>query len=187
MLKSLKSKKHLFVPLSILIFFLTGCKSPEAARKETDPNAGFTEFLRKYEPTFKPSMYNDPVEKILQDEKREREAVEAARVMKIAPPETIPGFRVQVNFTPEIDAANRTRDSLLTLLPDDLTYVVYETPYYKIRVGNYADRSDANMMLKKLTSLGFKDSWVVPDRIIINPPPRIPDGYIQPEIQPRFR
>lgn len=149
-----------------------------------EPNSELNAFLQKYEKTFQPSNYNDELTEILQQEKKEREIIEAARVFKIAPPETIPGFRAQVMFTSEIEEANSVRDSIFNILPEEWNYIVYETPYYKIRVGNFIDRADANMMVKKLFSLGFKDAWVVPDRIIKNPPRRIPDSYIQPDIQP---
>lgn len=149
-----------------------------------DPNNEFNSFLQKYEKTFQPTEYNDEVDFILQEDKKERDIIEAARVLKIAPPETIPGFRAQVIFTSEIEEANRVRDSLLNMLSDEWTYIVYETPYYKVRVGNFIERASANMLVKKLSTIGYKDAWVVPDRIIKNPPNRIPDSFIQPDLQP---
>lgn len=184
-LKNQQNKSRLFLNGLIILFsLLIGCKSPEAARKGMEPNSELNAFLQKYEKTFQPSNYNDELTEILQQEKKEREIIEAARVFKIAPPETIPGFRAQVIFTPEIEEANRVRDSLLNLLSDEWIYIVYETPYYKVRVGNFIERAEANMLVKRLNGIGYKDAWVVPDRIIKNPPRRIPDSYIQPEIQP---
>lgn len=184
-LKNLLNSNRSFLNGLIILFSLfVGCKSPEATRKGIEPNRELNAFLQKYEKTFQPSDYNDEIAVILKEEKKEREIIEAARVFKIAPPETIPGFRTQVIFTSEIEEANRVRDSLLNLLNDEWTYIVYETPYYKVRVGNFIERAEANMLVKKLNSIGYKDAWVVPDRIIKNPPHRIPDTYIQPEIQP---
>ncbi|MBI5475483.1 MAG: SPOR domain-containing protein [Ignavibacteriales bacterium] len=163
---------------------MAGCKSPDASRKELNTKSELNEFLTKYEGTFQPSKYNNDVATILRDEKKERDIIEAAKVLKIAPPETIPGFRAQVMFTPEIDEANQLRDSISNILPDEWNYMVYETPYYKIRVGNFIDRAEANMMVKRLTSLGFKDAWVVPDKIIKNPTPKLPELQIIPDLQP---
>jgi hypothetical protein len=188
MLGSLKNQNNKYLPFLVcvvtLLVIFAGCKSPEASRKETNDKTELNSFLAKYENTFQPAKYNDDVAVILRDEKKERDAIEAAKVFKIAPPETIPGFRAQVMFTSEIEEANSVRDSISNILPEEWNYVVYETPYYKIRVGNFIDRADANMMVKKLSSLGFKDAWVVPDKIIKDPTPKLPDLEIQPDFQP---
>jgi hypothetical protein len=59
-------------------------------------------------------------------------------------------------------------------LPDEWVYLVYDLPYYKVRVGNYAEKEAANESVKKLVSLGYADAWVVPERILKNPPPPPP-------------
>jgi len=139
------------------------------------------EFLAAYEPTFNPSDYDPAVTVLKQREEDRHNALVASAVVSTALPETIPGFRVQVLFTQEIDEANRTRDSLSGLLRDDWIYIVYDVPYYKVRVGNFADRPSANQILKKLTGLGYTDAWIVPDNVIKNPPTRFPDIDIEPE------
>jgi hypothetical protein len=173
------------INLSYLLFLLAsltmwGCSgSRESSDKAVHENT-LQEFLGAYEPTFKPSDYDPDLTTLKQREQERHDAIFASTVVSTALPETIPGFRVQVLFTQEIDEATRVHDSLATSLPDDWTYIVYDVPYYKVRVGNFPDRPSANQVLKKLTGLGYTDAWIVPDNVIKNPPGRIPDTFIEP-------
>lgn len=175
--------------LSIIIFLLIitinpGCKTTEEAEKEKIVETGVNEFLAKYEKTFDPGAYDEDVDTIIQLVKRQREIIEPSKIVAILPPETIQGFRVQVLFTPDIQQANRLRDELTERLTDTWTYIVHDAPYYKIRVGNHIDRPSAATMMKKLHGMGYKDAWIVPDKIIKNPLPLPPDALIEATKQP---
>jgi hypothetical protein len=139
------------------------------------------QFLNKYEPEFNPSDYDADVSIVRQEEKAQREAIQIAAVTTVAIPETIPGFRVQVLFTQDIEQADSAKDDLANLVPEEWVYVVYDAPYYRVRVGNYTNRSAASQMLSKLIKLGYKDAWVVPDNVVENPLPKTPDTFIEPE------
>jgi len=141
------------------------------------------EFFLKYEKTFNPSAYDPAPTLIKQEENAQHTALESAKIMITAVPETIPGFRIQVLFTQEIDQANHLRDSLDALLPQEWLYIVYDSPYYKVRVGNYEERNEANPLLKQLNTMGFRDAWIVPDNIIKNLPQKPPEVDIEPEKQ----
>jgi len=86
-------------------------------------------------------------------------------------PDTVPGFRVQVMITQEIDRANAMKDSLVRVMRGEWIYIVYHPPYYKVRIGNYTDRFAADETLDRLRRNGLSAAWVVPDRIVRNPPP----------------
>jgi hypothetical protein len=164
----------------IILLLIAGCGSSKKIEKEKSGEE-LKEFLAKYEKTFDPSAYNPEVESIKVEEKNVHNAIESANTVEVALPETIPGFRIQVLFTPEIDEANQIRDSLNTYIPEEWTYIVFDAPYYKVRIGNFMERYEAQALLRRLVSLGFSESWVVPDKVVKNPPPRPSD---QPEIQP---
>ena len=173
--------KFYFLYLIFVSFIAWGCSgSRGSSDKEAHENT-LQEFLAAYEPTFNPSDYDPDITILKQREQERHDAIAASAVVATALPETIPGFRVQVLFTQEIDEANLVRDTLSTVLPDDWTYIVYDVPYYKVRVGNFPDRPSANQVLKKLTGLGYTDAWIVPDNVIKTPPARIPDIFIEPE------
>ncbi|HEV8537793.1 MAG TPA: SPOR domain-containing protein, partial [Bacteroidota bacterium] len=115
------------------------------------------------------------------EEQKQFEALSTATVYTPALPETIPGFRVQALLTQDIDEADMAQRNLEQQLPDEHMYMVYDAPYYKIRVGNFPDRSGANLTLRRLVGLGYKDAWIVPDNVLKRPPPKLPDVFIEPK------
>jgi hypothetical protein len=155
----------------IFLLLIAGCSSSKRVEKEK-PDEGLKEFLAKYEKTFDPSAYNPEVDSIKVEEQHVHDAVESANAVEIALPETIPGFRIQVVFTPEIEEATLIRDSVNAFVPEEWIYVVFDEPYYKVRIGNFAERYEAQALLRRLISMGFNEAWIVPDKIIKNPPPR---------------
>lgn len=156
--------------LALGIFFL-GCSSSKEEAKERET---LEEFLARYEKTFDPSKYPVPLS-IEEISSKKNIAVSPFDSFYISTlPETLAGFRAQVMFTQDIDQAMQLRDSLNILLPDDWVYIVFDSPYYKVRVGNYLDRPSANKMVRMLIEKGFKDAWVVPDIVIKNAPPKPP-------------
>jgi hypothetical protein len=143
----------------------------EATRKE-DAGGGAAE---KYELQFNPADYNPSVATIEQLAKAD--TAEKGTDLKTAesiPPETTLGFRIQVLSTTEIDTANAVKAELSNLPESIGIYIIYDAPYYKVRVGDYLSRPDANLLLKSLIDRGYSDAWIVADRILKNPPLRKP-------------
>lgn len=129
--------------------------------------------LKDYETTFRPSDYDPAVESIVQQLQRtEQIRPDTAAVPETVPPDTVQGFRVQVLSTADIEGATQLRDSVSLLLLNDWVYIVYQTPYYKVRVGDFLSRIEANRMSSLLRENGFMDAWVVPDRVLKPPPPK---------------
>jgi sporulation related protein len=158
----------------------SGAKGVEPKAERAAPDTGF---LHRFEKSFNPAEYDADISVVKQEEKTERSVVEAAHVITTALPETIPGFRVQVLLTQDIDEAVQARDSLENRFPDEWTYIVFDSPYYKVRVGNYEDRASASHILKRLGALGFNQAWIVPDNVLKNLPPKPPELNIEPEKQ----
>jgi hypothetical protein len=171
------------VSTALLFCFITGCAGSKESEVRKIPAASVKDFLAKYEKTFNPSQYDPDLSLIRQEENEQYTALEAVKMMTTVAPETIPGFRIQVLFTQEIDQANQLRDSIETLLPQEWAYIIYDAPYYKVRVGNYEERNEANPLLKRLNTMGFRDAWIVPDNIFRNIPPKPPEIDIVPERQ----
>ena len=85
--------------------------------------------------------------------------------------DTVPGFRVQVAITQDIDAAASLKDSLMAAFPDQWVYVVHHPPYYKVRLGDFGERHLAAALLDGLKRR-YPDAWIVPDRVLRTPPPK---------------
>jgi len=178
------NKRPLTLPL--LLFFaavLWGCSAAKEAEQKVDLPAPKVDDLKRYEKAFNPSDFDSDIKLIKDEEKTERSTFEAAHVVTTAVPDTVPGFRIQVLLTQDIDEAVHTRDSVESLIPEEWTYIVYDSPYYKVRLGNCEDRGAAGPLLKKISSLGFKGAWIVPDNVVRNLPPKPPDTSVEPQKQ----
>lgn len=73
----------------------------------------------------------------------------------------IQGYRIQVGaVTNQEDAVELRRQAMLNF-GDANVYLIFEPPYYKIRVGDFERRRDAESFQKKAVKLGYRDAWIV--------------------------
>ncbi len=84
---------------------------------------------------------------------------------------TAEGFRVQVTSTQSIEIADSLRDKLLAPF-DGQVYISFDPPNYKVRVGNYKFRSEAEKAEERLKRLGYRTAWVIRTRIETHSVPR---------------
>ena len=78
-----------------------------------------------------------------------------------------PGYRVQVYFGSGSDAKNtahKIRNSLNTAFTDYDSYLVYEAPYFKVRVGDFRNRNEAYKAFK-LIQASYPGAFIVDDLI----------------------
>lgn len=80
------------------------------------------------------------------------------------------GFRVQVISTRDRTKALNTKAELLTRFPEEKAYTVYQSPYFKVRIGNFINKEDAETFRKSLSRLYPEGVFVVPDVIDYTPP-----------------
>jgi SPOR domain len=136
-------------------------QSPESQKEMKKP-------LSYYEATLDPSKYEDDVEVVEQKKSEDRDTTE----LRIPKDSTVVqetsqlGFRIQIYSTSSIDEAMNTRTNVLTKLPRDSVYIVYDPPIYKIRLGDFQTRYDASIELPTIVNLGYADAWIVPDNIV---------------------
>ena len=76
----------------------------------------------------------------------------------------IEGFRVQVLATSSRENADRLRDELSIEYGKDI-YIVFEAPNYKVRIGNFIDRRQAENSRLELIKKGYLSSWIIRTRI----------------------
>jgi SPOR domain len=60
------------------------------------------------------------------------------------------GFRVLVINTNDRSRAMEVKSKMMTEFPDHKTYLVYQSPYFKIQVGNFRERKEAEALRKKI-------------------------------------
>ncbi len=81
--------------------------------------------------------------------------------------EGIQGFRVQIYSDSGIGSRLRTEKVKAEFdekYPETGSYLIYEEPYFKIRVGNFRTRLDARRFLEKI-SRKYEYAFIVPDKI----------------------
>ena len=78
--------------------------------------------------------------------------------------EGVQGYRVQIYFGSERKGAQDARQKFMQTYPETEAYLIYQQPYFKVRVGDYRDRFEAQAIYKKLLH-EFDKVFIVPDRI----------------------
>lgn len=79
---------------------------------------------------------------------------------------TIKGYRIQLFSGTERNNANEVKTRFLKLYPQLNAYLLYNQPYYKIRVGNFRTRLDAEVAYQKIKNV-FDECIIVSDNIAL--------------------
>jgi hypothetical protein len=88
-------------------------------------------------------------------------AVSAAPPPPPAPaPATVLGFRVQIFASSTEDNASRIANDARSSF-DETVYVEHIIPYYKVRVGDFLTRAEADVLKSKALQIGFRGAFVV--------------------------
>ncbi len=74
------------------------------------------------------------------------------------------GFKVQVISTNIAEEAEEMRLKLISQVIHSVE-VIFDAPNYKVRVGAFEDRKDAQRLLDQLDFLGYRKAWIVRSRI----------------------
>ena len=76
----------------------------------------------------------------------------------------IEGFRVQVFATQDRRKAEGIKEEL-SFKFDESIYIIFEAPNYKVRIGNFLDRDDAEKLRMELVKESLSSSWIVRTKI----------------------
>ncbi len=76
----------------------------------------------------------------------------------------IEGFRVQVFATQDRKKAEGIKEELLFKFDENI-YIIFEAPNYKVRIGNFLDRDDAEKLRIELVKESLSSSWIVRTKI----------------------
>jgi SPOR domain len=81
------------------------------------------------------------------------------------------GFRIQVLNTTDRNQALSIKSKLLTQYPDHKTYLMYQAPYFKIRIGNFVEKEEADDLKRELARMFPTGVFVIPSEIEYKAPP----------------
>ena len=74
------------------------------------------------------------------------------------------GYRLQIFESSSVEETNQTLRKFESSLKDSV-YMVFEAPLYKIRLGNFVTKNEAEKEKANLTKKGYKNIWIVRSRI----------------------
>ena len=75
-------------------------------------------------------------------------------------------FRIQI-FESSVASIARAEAKRFQSILGDTVYLNFEAPLYKLRIGNYSTRKNAEKAIKSISRLGAKDSWIIRTKIIV--------------------
>ncbi len=79
------------------------------------------------------------------------------------------GYRLQVLTSRSRDEAFNTKAAFLQNSPDQKAYVLYQSPNFKVRIGNFLEKADAEKFKNELTKWYNKPAYIVEDIIEYTP------------------
>ena len=74
------------------------------------------------------------------------------------------GYRIQVHFGNEREKAKEIKTKFLQAFPDIPAYDSYQSPNFRVRVGDFRSKLEASKYLKQI-SASFPSSFIVTDNI----------------------
>lgn len=77
------------------------------------------------------------------------------------------GYRVQVRALDNLEEAEDLKTEIYFKTNQQNVYIIFDPPFYKVKVGDYLNNSDAKALSFKLNQMGYKDSRVVNETINI--------------------
>ena len=85
---------------------------------------------------------------------------------KTATTKTVNGYQLQVLNTTDRNEAINAKSLLLSTYPQQKTFLMYQSPYYKIRFGNFLTKTEATSYQKKVKA-DFTNVFVIPTKFEI--------------------
>lgn len=82
---------------------------------------------------------------------------------------SMPGFRIQVISSTDRNKVFAAKTKIYQQFPDLKPYLLYQPPYYKLRVGNFKTQTEAEEFEKQLSSLFPNGLYVIRDTIEVTP------------------
>ena len=79
------------------------------------------------------------------------------------------GFRLMIVSTNSRDEALAAKTKVYTYFPELKAYLWYQSPYFRVKAGNFKDRKDAESYQKRLNTYFPKGVFIMKDIIEVKP------------------
>jgi SPOR domain len=144
--------KHMKLIFTIAVFLVTAnCFSQDSTWKNpVDSNSVIVNKDRRIDLLVKKQAYINEVTS--RDAKR-----------------TDKGFRLMIISTNNRDEAMSAKTKVYTFFPDLKAYMWYQSPYFRVKAGNFKDRKDAEAYQRRLNTYFPKGVFIMKDIIEVKP------------------
>jgi len=165
-------KLSIYCGAIVLIFLLFGCSSTKSLMPDTESSKDDEQNTGIVNEFFDPLILDEEdlnIKKTISvestsDQVKEDVVQPNADYQKT---ETVPGYRVQICAVSDEDKARMIqRDAIFKFINEEV-YLIYDSPYYKVRVGNCLTRYEADKLQQFAVEKGFDDAWVVRTKITL--------------------
>lgn len=79
---------------------------------------------------------------------------------------TVKGYRIVIYNGADKNAALAAKNNFSRAFPGTRSYLSYNVPSYKIKIGDFDDKNDANKFMRRLIA-AFPAAFIVPDLVTI--------------------
>ncbi|MCD8529031.1 MAG: SPOR domain-containing protein [Chitinophagales bacterium] len=76
----------------------------------------------------------------------------------------INGYRIQLLSSSDREAVYAKKNEVYSIFPDFQGYVIYDQPYYKLRMGDFTTRLEARKYLDEIIT-AFPTAFIVADKV----------------------
>jgi hypothetical protein len=85
------------------------------------------------------------------------------------------GFRLMIISTTSRDEAIAAKTRIYTYFPELKAYLWYQSPYFRVKAGNFKDRKDAESYQKRMNSYFPRGVFIMKDIIEVKPAKMLED------------
>ena len=82
---------------------------------------------------------------------------------------TAKGYRLMIISTNNRDEAIMAKTKVYTYFPELKAYLWHQSPYYKVKAGNFKDRKEAEIYQKKLNAYFTRGVYIMNDIVEVKP------------------
>ncbi len=132
----------------------------------------WTQESRDYDESFDPLQLKEPETMLFHEESQHEVARKIASdtasiaISEEETEEQRTGYRVQLVLTPNYQEVDSLYSKVQQMFEGEAQpYLVYDSPNYKIQIGDYKSRGEAEKFKELAQKRGFRFSWVVPSTI----------------------
>jgi len=84
---------------------------------------------------------------------------------QLIPDSIVDGFRIQVVSTNDLNLANFLANEIKEKFSFQ-AYIIFDSPNYKLRLGDFNSRKNAELIKKDLVKNGYNKSWIIRTKVL---------------------